>query len=76
MRWLPKASPRSSPISAFYRADSRSVSRAPAPAVIYPKAHDLLTRFDETSEHYDATWCRDYGVLGGGTLFFVACSNA
>ena len=25
-------------------------------AVIYPKAHALLTRFDETSEHYDAMW--------------------
>jgi heme-degrading monooxygenase HmoA len=25
-------------------------------AVIYPKAHALLTRFDERSEHYDATW--------------------
>jgi heme-degrading monooxygenase HmoA len=25
-------------------------------AVIYPKAHALLTRFDEHSAHYDATW--------------------
>jgi hypothetical protein len=25
-------------------------------AVIYPKAHALLTRFDEHSERYDATW--------------------
>ena len=25
-------------------------------SVIYPKAHALLTRFDEHSEHYDATW--------------------
>jgi heme-degrading monooxygenase HmoA len=25
-------------------------------SVIYPKAHDLLTRFDEYSEHYEGTW--------------------
>jgi len=25
-------------------------------AVIYPKAHALLTRFDEHSEHYEGTW--------------------
>ena len=25
-------------------------------SVIYPKAHDLLTRFDEQSTHYAATW--------------------
>ncbi len=25
-------------------------------SVIYPKAHDLLTRFDEHSEHYEGIW--------------------
>jgi len=25
-------------------------------SVIYPKAHELLTRFDEHSEHYEGTW--------------------
>jgi heme-degrading monooxygenase HmoA len=25
-------------------------------SVIYPKAHDLLTRFDAHSEHYEGVW--------------------